>query len=320
MVQSFLRALFTYNLSAILFSTSPPMIGITMSLLRMFRSVPMAYWAMDLNPDQLIALGKIGPRSPVARLLEGINRTILRSSTLVIALDRFMAARLRARAELRNKMVVIPPWPHETFVESVDHATNPFRSRHNLAGKFVVMYSGNHSPSNPLDTLLQAALRLRDDNALRFLFVGGGVGKKDVEKFASKHQLSNVLCLPYQPLADLRYSLSAADVHVVSLGDNMVGIIHPCKVYGAMAVGRPVLFFGPKPSHISDLLGRHGIGWHVAHGDVDGAVRTIQEIQQTAPERLNEMGRKAQEVLATSLSQDILCNRFCDGIELVMRA
>jgi len=214
----------------------------------------------------------------------------------------------------------MPPWPHETFVEPVDHAINPFRARHNLAGKFVVMYSGNHSPSNPLDTLLRAALRLRDDNSLRFLFVGGGVGKKDVEKFVAEHKLANVLCLPYQPLAELRYSLSAADVHVVSLGDNMVGIIHPCKVYGAMAVGRPVLFFGPNPSHVSDLLSSHGIGWHVAHGDVDAAVRTIQEIQQTPPERLNEMGRKAQQVLATSLSQDILCNRFCDGIELVMRS
>ena len=37
-------------------------------------------------------------------------------------------------------------------------------------------------------------------------------------------------------LATLRESLSAADVHVVSLGADMVGIIHPCKVYGAMAV------------------------------------------------------------------------------------
>lgn len=319
MVQAFLRTLLTYNFSAILFSTSPPMIGISMSLVRLFRSVPMVYWAMDLNPDQLIALGKIGPRSVLARLLEGINRTILRGSALVIALDRFMAARLSARVELRDKMVVIPPWPHETFVEPVDHASNPFRDRHNLAGKFVVMYSGNHSPSNPLDTLLQAALRLRDDDTLRFLFVGGGVGKKDVERFVAQHQLGNVLCLPYQPLADLCYSLSAADVHVVSLGDKMVGIIHPCKVYGAMAVGRPVLFFGPKPSHVSDLLDQHGIGWHVAHGDVDGAVRTIREIQQTSPEQLDEMGRAAQRVLAGSLSQQILCKRFCDGIELVMR-
>ena len=118
------------------------------------------------------------------------------------------------------------------------------------------MYSGNHSPSNPLDTLLEAALAFRDDPDIRFLFVGGGIGKRRVEEFIREHGLTNALSLPYQPLSELRHSLSAADVHVVSLGEPMVGIIHPCKVYGAMAVARPVLYFGPSPSHVADLLER----------------------------------------------------------------
>ena len=125
------------------------------------------------------------------------------------------------------------------------------------------MYSGNHSPSNPLSTLLSAAQRLKDDPKIRFLFVGGGIIKKELEAFVREHNLSNVTCLPYQPLEELRYSLSAADVHVVSLGEKMVGIIHPCKVYGAMAVGRPVLYFGPRPSHISDLLDTAPFGMRV---------------------------------------------------------
>src|SRR5204863_7909491 len=111
------------------------------------------------------------------------------------------------------------------------------------------MYSGNHSPSNPLATLLHAAVHFKDDPTLRFLFVGGGLGKKEVEAVIAEHQLMNALSLPYQPLADLRYSLSAADIHVVSLGLDMVGIIHPCKIYGAMAVAKPTLSFGPRPSH-----------------------------------------------------------------------
>src|SRR5437762_11223864 len=31
-----------------------------------------------------------------------------------------------------------------------DQATNPFRVKHGLVGKRVIMYSGNHSPANPL--------------------------------------------------------------------------------------------------------------------------------------------------------------------------
>src|SRR5439155_22115739 len=127
-------------------------------------------------------------------------------------------------------------------------------------------------------TLLDAAVRLKDDPGIKFLFVGGGIGKREVEQYIQQYNLSNVVSLPYQPLEDLRYSLSAADVHVVSLGGNMVGIIHPCKVYGAMAVARPVLFFGPKPSHIDDLLEQHHFGLHVSHGDVGGAVCAIRKL------------------------------------------
>src|SRR4029077_17989300 len=96
---------------------------------------------------------------------------------------------------------------------------SPFRARHGLNGKFVIMYSGNHSPANPLKTLLEAAVRLEKDDSLRFLFVGGGLGKREVESYICQSGVKNIVSLPYQPLADLGSSLSAADVHVVSLGD-----------------------------------------------------------------------------------------------------
>jgi len=317
MLQALIRGLFLPNVAGVMFSTSPPLIGTIATVLRMFRGMPIAYWAMDLNPDQLLAMKKIQPGSMSERLLESINRTILQNSTLVIALDRFMAERLYPRGRLDDKLVVIPPWPHEDVIEPLRHEDNPFRAQHNLQGKFVVMYSGNHSPSNPLTTVLEAAARLKDDDSIRFLFVGGGIGKKEVEHYIQQHGLMNVVSLPYQPLETLRYSLSAADVHVVSMGDNMVGIIHPCKVYGAMAVGRPVLYVGPRPSHIADLLDRENFGQHVSHGDVDGCIAAIRRLQQLPREQLEQMGLRGQKLLAGRLSQDVLCRRFCDGLELV---
>src|SRR5208337_274302 len=222
----------------------------------------------------------------------------------VIALDRFMADRLAARNVPRSKILVIPPWPLEELgqTDQAGSEQNPFRARHGLAGKFVVMYSGNHSPSNPLTTLLDAVVQLKDDPDVRFLFVGGGSGKREVEDYIRAKNLSNALSLPYQPLTELKHSLSAADVHVVSLGQNMVGIVHPCKIYGAMAVGRPILFLGPKPSHISDLLDRHDIGIHVSHGDVASVIAAIARFRQMSPEQLQAMGQTAQAALSQSLS------------------
>jgi glycosyltransferase involved in cell wall biosynthesis len=271
---------------------------------------------MDLNPDQLLAMGKLNEGSLVHRTLEWVNRFVLRHADLTIALDRFMEARLREGGRRPGgEVIVLPPWAHEDITTPLPHSENWFRQKHGLGGKFVVMYSGNHSPSNPLDTLLHAANHLRDEPGLQFAFIGGGTGKPAVEAFVAEHQLKNVLTLPYQPMNDLRYSLSAADVHVVSLGDEMVGIIHPCKVYGAMALGRPVLFVGPAPSHVSELIERHHIGWHVAQGDVEGCVATVRRILATPTAELAEMGRRAQHALASQFSPSGLCDHMAQAVE-----
>jgi len=315
LLQSMFVSLTTPNLGGIFFSTSPPLIGTAAVVAHWIRRFPIAYWAMDLNPDQLIAMGKLGPNDIVTRVLELANKIILEESALVVALDRFMGDRLRARANLESKMQIVPPWPHDEHVEPLPHDQNPFRSAHDLDGKFVIMYSGNHSPANPLRTLLDATLVFKNDPSIKFLFIGGGLGKKEVEEHIQTHRLTNVVSMPYQPMNQLRYSLSAADIHVVSLGENMVGIVHPCKIYGAMAVGRPILYFGPKPSHVSDLLDEHDIGSAVSHGDVAATVLAIRRLRAIAPERRTEMGQTAQRIMAERLSQKILRTRFCDYLE-----
>lgn len=318
MSQALVVTLVEPGVTGLLYSTSPPLIGFVASLAAALRQIPGAYWAMDLNPDQLLALGKIKPGSAPALFLEAVNRFVLRRASLVVALDRFMADRLRPRADLEGKLSIMAPWPHEDHLAPVDQATNPFRLAHGLVGKRVIMYSGNHSPSNPLTTLLQAAVQMKDDPRVVFVFVGGGLGKKEVESTIAEHGLTNALSLPYQPLADLRFSLSAGDVHVVSLGEDMVGIIHPCKIYGAMAASRPVLYFGPRPSHVSDLLDQHGFGWHVDHGDVAGARQALAEILATPDEKLAAMGEAGRAALEAGLSQKQICGRLCDELEAMM--
>jgi glycosyltransferase involved in cell wall biosynthesis len=275
---------------------------------------------MDLNPDQLITLGKIHPRGVAARVLEMANRLILARSSLIIALDRFMADRLETRGQLRQKMLVMPPWPHDDCIaddagSSGRSTENPFIARHGLAGKFVVMYSGNHGLANPLTTLLDAAVRLKDDPNLRFLFVGGGLGKKEVERYIEEHRLQNAVSLPYEPLSELKHSLSAANVHVVSVGEQMVGIIHPCKIYGAMAVGKPILYLGPRPSHVTDLLDRHQIGRQVRHGDVDAAVEAIAAFRRLDDAALRNIDSDARGVLQREISQSLLCGGLCNRLE-----
>lgn len=320
MIQAFFAILFKPRVAGIFFSTSPPLIGLPLTALAAFRRIPSVYWAMDLNPDQLLALGKLRKTDWICRFLEAANVFILRNSTLIIALDRFMADRLAARKIRRSKIRVIPPWPHETHIHnSSPAAENPFRKRHRLGDKLVFMYSGNHSPSNPLTTILNAAVRLKAEPDIRFLFVGGGSAKRQVEEYIRNHEITNAISLPYQPIEELKNSLTAADVHIVSLGEAMVGIIHPCKIYGAMAAARPILFLGPRPSHIGDLLDQHNIGLHIRHGDVNGAVAAIRRFHTMSRAQLRALGRTARKVLNESLSQTQLCGQLCDAVEKAMR-
>lgn len=315
--QAFFRSLLVEDLAGIMVSTSPPFCGVVGAVLSKLRNVPVKYWLMDLNPDQMIAMKKITPTSMQARVFDFFNRVILRQASDIVVMDRFMLERIAVKGvPIREKTVASPPWPHEDELQRIAHADNPFRAKHNLGttkDKFVVMYSGNHSPANPLKTLLDAAAKLEDEKRLVFYCIGGGGGKKEVDDRIAAGA-KNIVSLPYQPFKEIKYSLSAADVHVVSIGDDVVGIVHPCKVYGAMAVSRPVLLLGPNPSHVSDIIEQYNIGWHVAHGDVDGCVRVLREMLNTSPEQLAAMGQRAANVISTKLSKKNLCGEFCNII------
>ena len=314
-LQCSLRGLFARRLVGILSSTSPPLCPLAAVFLSAVRRRPIGYWVMDLNPDQAVALGQAEAGSWKVRAFDAMNRMILRRAARVVTLDRFMAERVNRKVDVGERMAVMPPWPHQDHLEPVAHQDNPFRAEHGLEGRFVIMYSGNHSPSSPLTTILEAALELQDTPELAFLFIGGGLGKKEVERTIAEHRPSNIVSLPYQPLDRIKYSLSAADVHLVAIGPSMVGMIHPCKVYGAMAIARPILLLGPTPCHVSDILERHRVGWKIEYGDVEGAVRTLREIARTDPRELAAMGERAHRVVEEEFSKQLLLGEFCDALE-----
>ncbi len=309
--QAALRGLMIAGLDAVVVSTSPPMASLGAIVIGALRRVRVKYWVMDVNPDQAVALGQARPESFSVKAFDWLNGKILSRADDVIVLDRFMAKRINAKVETGSRLSILPPWPAEDPEEIVPHEGNPFRAEHVPAGRTVVMYSGNHGPSNPLRTLLQAAERVADEPRLLFMFIGGGVGKREVDEM----KLSSIVSLPYQPQSQLHHSLSAADVHVVTVGDLIPGIVHPSKVYGAMAVGRPILLIGPDENHVADILDGRNIGWHVQHGDVNEAERVLREIAAMPAPEIEAMGRRAREVMMSSGGKAGSVGRLCDVLE-----
>lgn len=309
--QAVMKVLLSRRVDAVIVSTSPPMASLGALAIAAFRKTRIKYWVMDLNPDQLVALGMARDESLSVRGFEWLNRRILGRADDIVVLDRFMADRVNAKRAVHEKLTVLPPWPSEDPSDVVAHADNSFRKEHVPEGRRVLMYSGNHGPSNPVTTILDAARQMASDPRLLFMFVGGGVGKREVEAASGP----NIVSLPYQPQSDLRHSLAAADVHIVTVGDRVPGIVHPSKVYGAMAMGRPILLIGPEENHVADILAEHDIGWHVRHGDVDGAVLVLREIADATSDELAEKGRRAREVMLGRGGKSGSVARLCDVLE-----
>jgi colanic acid biosynthesis glycosyl transferase WcaI len=271
--------------------TSPPLISFLATLFVKLKGGRFCFWVMDLNPDEAIAAGWLRQDSALARFLQWMLRYSLEHADRTIALDRFMRDRLLAKGARAERVVVIPPWSHDDAVAFSPKGREAFRQRHELTDKFVVMYSGNHSPCHPLDTLLAAALDLKTRDDIVFCFIGGGSEHAKVREFASRHELAKVKCLPYQPLDELSSSLSAADLHVVVMGEAFVGIVHPCKIYNIMSVGPPTLYIGPDPSHITDLAKTNYQFFFTRHGDTAGVVAQIVKARNCERRPLNAFSK-----------------------------
>ena len=265
--------------------TSPPLIGVIGLIMARIHRARFVHWTLDLNPDEAIAAGWLRSNSLTARLLERLSRWMLRAADKVIVLDRFMEARLLSKGVEPARLRILPPWAHGPEIRFDRVGRERFRLRHGLGKRFVVMYSGNHSPCHPLDTVLRAAEALADNPGVVFCFVGGGSEFRRIQsevKLAAGNprRKGNIVCLPYQSRTELSASLSAADLHLVVMGQDFVGIVHPCKIYNILAVGAPLVYIGPSPSPATDTLQRAGRGLRgsIAHGDVAGLVDQIERL------------------------------------------
>ncbi len=292
--------------------TVPPLISVLAAIFIRVRGGQLVSWVMDLNPDEAIAAGALKEKSPVAKILAKLLSFSFASSDAIVVLDRYMKERVAAKGVPQDRLHVIAPWSHDSVVRFDEAGRERFRAAHGLTRHFVVMYSGNHSPCHPLDTLLDAARVLANEPSILFLFIGGGSQFASVKEFARLNSLSNILCLPYQPLSLLAASLSAADLHVVVMGEKFVGIVHPCKIYNIMAIGSPFLYIGPFPNHITDLSeASPSPSAHFArHGDTEAVVSCIRSAAARGPVR-----DAAHAEIAAQFSETALISQMISIIE-----
>ena len=314
--QCVLHGVFIPRLEYVIVTTAPPISPIGGWLVALLRRVKLSYWVQDLHPDQLIALGRTSKSSVFARGMRWINRRVNSRSVSVVALDEFMAMHLRDhyRKQLEGKLVVSGPWAHTDVLFPLAHESNQERVRRGWADKRVLLYSGNLGFHTPIDSLLTAILNRRDNSDLVLAIAGAGVGVERVRNFAHEHELNNIEFYDFEPFSRMRYALSAADAHVVSMGPSVNGMIHPNKLYAAMALSRPVFMLSPKPCYADTIIAPNQIGWHHDHDDQQGILDSLDEFLTLPNDLLRLMGQRGQKLIETKYNKEMLVTRVCDAL------
>src|SRR5439155_255559 len=132
--------------------------------------------------------------------------------------------------------------------------------------KFVVMHSGNVGHAQDLDSLIRAGTFLRDLDDLLIMIIGMGARHAELVALAGLLEVDQVQFLYYQSRAVLPQSLSAADVHVVGLAAGLAGYVVPSRLYGILAVSRPVIVAADAESETAQLVSEAGCGIVVPPG------------------------------------------------------
>lgn len=276
------------------------------------------YYLQDIYPDVAVAVGVSKNNFFIRMLRSRLKNEYIQADTIVV-LDEDMRDRLVGWGLPAERMKIVPNWMDCSVVKPIK-SDNPFRIEHKVKDRFVVMHSGNMGMTQRLEVLVDA-MRLMTSGLgsesratlATLLLVGNGAKRAAIEERAGG--LANVLFLDYQPREKLSESLSAADLHVVSMDQAITGCLAPSKLYGILASGTPVLAIVPKGNAVWRLVEQEKLGWTVEPGDVEAIAKAIQDAESLDRNTLVEMGQRGR-VLAERLFDKRIC---CEAFERVIQ-
>jgi glycosyltransferase involved in cell wall biosynthesis len=181
------------------------------------------------------------------------------------------------------QLLTITPW---SLVESSHVVQGDVSLRRKLFGecKIGLLYSGNLGRAHDFQLLLELARRFRGQS-IHFCFAGRGPGMDWVQSQLNS-QDSNISTAGFADESELQARLSACDIHLVSLKDNWTGTVVPSKFFGALSIGRPVLFAGADDSCISQWINEYQIGWNVNYQNLDSVFQAVLDYSDHTKEHV----------------------------------
>ena len=252
----------------------------------------VAHWCFDLYPEAAVADGLLKSDAKLVKLLDGLLKQAYRRCDAIADLGPCMGKELAAYRS-PAKRATITPW---ALVEPATVTAPDDAVRAKLFGpnaKLGLLYSGSFGRAHSYAEFLALARELRG-TGIEFCFAGRG-NRADELKAAVEPGDGNVHFAGFAPESELELRLTACDLHLVSLRAEWTGTVVPSKFFGALAVGRAVLFAGSAESAIAVWIREHRVGWVLDAASVQKVAAELIKLAKDPPAQ-SELQNLCREV------------------------
>ncbi len=230
----------------------------------------------DIFPDALTEYGFASNKSFIVKLWKNANKKVYCKAHKVYTLTNGMR-RVLEQYQSKEKIDIVPLWTNNSFLKPIKKEENKFASKYKLKDKFVVLYSGNFGYSHRVDLLVDLATKIKNPKIM-FVIIGGGTIEDKLREKIAKENITNCLILPWQDVDILPYSLSSADLSVVTLSENASGLAIPSKAFNYLSVGSPILGITSNHSDLEELIKKYDVGKSFNSGQVEEIIKFIETL------------------------------------------
>lgn len=304
-----LGPLFVRNADVMYVYHAPASIALPAATIRFLRGIRFVYDINDLWPDSIEASGML-QNEFVLKCIDLWCRLTYRIADAIVVNSPGTRGKLSERGVPQAKVELVYNWCDEAqlapdVVHDADIAPPP-----EMAGRFNVVFAGTMGKVQALDSVLDAALLLKERcPAVQFVFVGGGVAVEQLREKARRDSISNALFLPRRPVSEIAPVLQAADVLLVHLKDDpLFRITIPSKTQAYMSFGRPILM--AVRGDAAELVEKAGAGIACSPEDPGKIAEAVMNLYNLPIEQREALGEKGRRFYASELSIKAGARRF----------
>jgi glycosyltransferase involved in cell wall biosynthesis len=266
----------------------------------------------DLWPLTPIELGGMSRLHPFIVLLQAAESYAYRHADSVVSILPKVHEYVAGKGLTSAKLHIIPngadPGGRPTTIPHLALEVKNRLADIARAGHAIVGYAGNHGISNSLDTLVQTAQIMRNEQ-VSFVLVGDGPEKNELRRYARAKQLPNVYFIDPIPKEQIPALLQMFDIAFIGWRRHPLyrfGIA-PNKLIDYMMAARPILHAVDAGN---DLVAEADCGLTIAPESPEVTASGIRALLNLNDSARWEMGNRGREYVLKNLTYPILSERF----------